>query len=432
MNSDVHVLFTKSYFLYVKGVRRSFHTRLESRLGDAWWERGVEFSLPEEQVYDIHTQLQRHPSRDRLQLLDTAHFARIISKHHNEVFSDAFPDAQRVVNQMRSLTVLRNDWAHVNEISLARVVQAAEVMKNILASLRCEEALEIEAMIQGFVVDRGSELAEDPMATLDSDDSRLELQYPTHTTWSLWDRLQSYLVLEQSVDLPEGSSDGKARITVRVHNIAPDSRDLPTVHFRSVVIHAVGGAKHEVHDVAPGDTREVEFEFPVKQLVDVGFEVAGEIDSARLFQFNRTSRLPAEIVIPLQKEFAAQLESIAVRAFVDGILEEIGAHVATMTLASIASLRESLRQQSGRMEEKRSSLTKLSRDFSLGRSSRLGSRTMEIIVALGEFKKKLDSLDEAIGRTDIELINEAVHDLKQIQVGVLRVEDTIQTMTLGE
>ena len=109
MNSDVHVLFTKSYFLYVQGVRRSIHTRLESPLGDAWWERGVEFSLPEDQVYDIHTQLQRHPDRDRLQLLDTAHFARIISKHHNEVFSDAFPDAQRVVNQMRSLTVLRND-----------------------------------------------------------------------------------------------------------------------------------------------------------------------------------------------------------------------------------------------------------------------------------------------------------------------------------
>ena len=57
---------------------------------------------------------------------------------------------------------------------------------------------------------------------------------------------------------------------------------------------------------------------------------------------------------------------------------------------------------------------------------------MEIIVALGEFKEKLDSLDEAIGRTDIDLINEAVHDLKQIQLGVLRVEDTIQTMTLGE
>ena len=103
-----------------------------------------------------------------------------------------------------------------------------------------------------------------------------------------------------------------------------------------------------------------------------------------------------------------------------------------MTLASIASLRESLRQQSGRIEEKRSSLTKLSREFSLGRNSRLGSRTMEIIVALGEFKEKLDSLDEAIGRTDIDLINEAVHDLKQIQLGVLRVEDTIQTMTLGE
>ena len=57
---------------------------------------------------------------------------------------------------------------------------------------------------------------------------------------------------------------------------------------------------------------------------------------------------------------------------------------------------------------------------------------MEIIVALGEIKKKLDSLDEAIGRTDIELINEAVYDLKQIQLGVLRVEDTIQTMILGE
>ena len=78
MNSDAHVLFTRSYFLYVQGVRRSIRSLLESSFGDAWWERGIEFSLPEDQLDDIRIQLQKHPDRDRLQLLDTAHFARII------------------------------------------------------------------------------------------------------------------------------------------------------------------------------------------------------------------------------------------------------------------------------------------------------------------------------------------------------------------
>ena len=170
----------------------------------------------------------------------------------------------------------------------------------------------------------------------------------------------------------------------------------------------------------------------MKRLVALEFEVAGEIDSDRLFKFNRTSSPPAEIIVPLQKEFAAQLESIGVKAFVDGILEEVGVPDAAMTLANIASLRESLRQQSERIEGKCSSLDKLFREFSLDRESRLGARTREIILALVEFKKKLDSLDEAIGCTDIELMNEAVHDLKQIQIGVLRVEDAIRTMNSGE
>ena len=204
------------------------------------------------------------------------------------------------------------------------------------------------------------------------------------------------------------------------------------MHFRSVVVHVVGGARHELHDMPPGDTREVEFSFPVKQLVAVEFEVAGEIDADRLFQFNRTSSPPAKVIVPLQKEFAAQLESIAVKALVDEILEQIGVPDASMTIGNVANLRESLHQQSGRIEEKCSSLDKLFREFRLDRESRLGARTREIILALVEFKKKLDSLDEAIGRTDIELMNEAVHDLKQIQLGVLRVKDAIRTMNSGE
>ena len=58
----------------------------------------------------------------------------------------------------------------------------------------------------------------------------------------------------------------------------------------------------------------------------------------------------------------------------------------------------------------------------------MGGRTREIVLGLVEFEKNLVALDEAIGLTDLALITNAVGNLRQTQLAVLRVEDTIRTM----
>ena len=167
---------------------------------------------------------------------------------------------------------------------------------------------------------------------------------------------------------------------------------------------------------------------PIRQLLEVEFEILGEIDANRLFQFNRTTSIPEEVVAPLRREFLDRLESIGVREFVSDVLDKIGAPGPNMTLAEIANVRQSLKLQSGLADEKRLDLGQLFKEFHLTRESTLGGRTREIILGLEDFGEKLQALDKAMGRTDVQSMTEAANDLKQVQLAVLRVEDTIWAM----
>ena len=146
MNTDGFIFFTKTHKLYVQGVRRAICQRLQSAFGDEWWERGVELALRPEHRESLRNEMERRPSRDLQLFLDASHFGWIIVNHHNEAFSDAFHDTIWTANEIRRLTHLRNEWAHIQDIPLAQARRAAGSMKSILASLRCEEALEIERM----------------------------------------------------------------------------------------------------------------------------------------------------------------------------------------------------------------------------------------------------------------------------------------------
>ncbi len=134
----------------------------------------------------------------------------------------------------------------------------------------------------------------------------------------------------------------------------------------------------------------------------------------------------------MRQEFVERLESIAVREFVNSILDEIGAPDAAMTLAAIAKARTSIRSHSDQIAVKLDALYQLLREFHLNRDATLGLRIREVGLALGGFGKKLGDLDEAFARTDLAVINAAIRDLKQIQLAVIRVEDTIRTMAQND
>ena len=321
---------------------------------------------------------------------------------------------------------------------MARARQASHLMRRILVSLRCEEGLEVERMIQDMAGEPGTEVLEAEMEELEPQDGATELNVGATTQLSLWRQVQSYLVVEQTIERLEDQSTDEARVVVTVHNAAPDSRDWPSVHFRSVEIRVPVSAlerghsgQRELGEIAPGDTRQVEFKYPVRQLISFEVEISGEIDTEKLFRFTRTQNPPHEIIEPLRREFLDKLESIDVKEVVNSVLEQVDAPISTMTLSDIARVREALQRESERIEGKRDEVVKLFEDFKLGRQSTLGARTREIILALDEFRQKLQVLDKAMSSTDMEMINEALSNLKQIHLAVLRVEDVARAATSG-
>ena len=127
-----------------------FRKRLQSAYGDDWWERGVLSALHEDQRENLETQIQRYPARDPIAALDHAHFGWIVRRHAAAAFSDIFGDSEAAYRRFRRVALMRNDWAHVQALSMFGVMQVIDTMKSILASLRRGEALEIEKISQGI------------------------------------------------------------------------------------------------------------------------------------------------------------------------------------------------------------------------------------------------------------------------------------------
>lgn len=302
-------------------------------------------------------------------------------------------------------------------------------MKHILASLDCEEALEIERMIHESSLEPSNEVTNDSIDDSDYHRDDLDIREPPMTPLELWSQLQSYLVIEKSVELPEDESRDPAKVVITVYNTAPNSDDWPIVRFESVAIGVQGKNPTDIGPLSPGESKETSFSFPVRQLMSVEFSIAGEIDVNKLSAFRRVSNLPAEIITPLQKDFIARFESIGIKELIASL---DGSTISPdMRLADVQEARRKLQERSEDIDNKREVLGKLFKEFYFDRESTLGARVRELVVTLVEFQSRLDALDKAIGSTDIEIINEAMRELKQVQLAVLRVEGAIREMTLS-
>ncbi len=175
----------------------------------------------------------------------------------------------------------------------------------------------------------------------------------------------------------------------------------------------------------PGETKREVLRFPQNQLIGIEFELFGEVDANRLFQIRRTTSLPDDVVGPLRQRFISQLESIGIKQFVNETLEIIEPIGPDIPLAELHSIREALRLRFEQINDKTRALSTLSREFHLNKEDSLRARIQEIVLALRDFRAKFNDLDTAIGNTDLDSIAAAVHDLKQIQLAVLRVEDAV-------
>ena len=333
---------------------------------------------------------------------------------------------------MWALTRTRNQWAHMQDIPTTRVKQAVDRMKHILASMRCEEALEIDNISGSLDMEFHDDVNEGVPDLDNPDDTSLVRESDTPSSpWALWHQLQSYLVFEESVVLPSEGSSSNARVTVTVHNTAPVSTDLPEIHFKSVYVRTSDGSRNnDVGYMKPGETREMRFSFPPMQLIEIEFDVFGEVDADRLLGVQKKIVLPDEVVDPLRQEFVHRFGSIGIKEFVTDALEIIDAVNPNMTLADVDEARSRLNSLSEDVEVKRSALEELMRDFQLDQNWNLGTRVWEIQRSLEEFRSRISDLHRAISRIDLRRMNRALGDLRQIQLAVLRVEDSVRAMTI--
>ena len=314
-------------------------------------------------------------------------------------------------------------------------------MKEVLLKLGCLEAVDIAAVLD----ERNVEQVENPMLeplspTVRGDDYRdggtpeeLPLQPVT-----LWHTLQSYLVAESWVEpLEDGSKEIEGRerriqVTVRVSNIAPASEDRPEIHFTNVEMSVPssrrGAQQVGLGSLSSGETVERQFELFHNEVAQFEYQVSGTVDRARYFRVNTKGGLPSEVVRPVLNEFAERFDSIGIKEPFNGALAAIADVQPTMSLVEAARVRQELGQLQPTIEEKTAAIDTLFREFHLRKDSSLGAHCNQIALLVSDLDSKLQAVDDAIGGTNLDAIAAAVNDLRQLQMSVLRVEETVRKM----
>ena len=109
MEQDAYEIFTRAYRVYIKGIRAGLAECLRSAYGSDWWERGVLSAIGDNQRENLERDLQKGVPADITQLLDTAHFARIVWRNHAAAFANQFANIDYAMRLFRHLSVRRNE-----------------------------------------------------------------------------------------------------------------------------------------------------------------------------------------------------------------------------------------------------------------------------------------------------------------------------------
>ena len=447
MDKGAYEIFTQAHRIYVKGIRAGLTQRLKSAYDSGWWESGVLPALGDTQRENLERDRAKIAPGDVAQLLDTAHFPRIIERNHAAAFAKEFTNLDYTLRLLRHLSTRRNEWAHVldGQWTVQSIMQSVQAMREILTSLRRKEALEIQQMFhdsldqQVRIPEEALNVPEGPTPASD------DYEYPLPEDYALlgfWRTLESYLVVESTVLAAgdEEQNEGLVRVSVRVTNTAPVGEGRPHVTFRDVRLGLTGVNERRRRrtdsawqKLEPGQTETTEFTVAGKGLASIEFHVDGHVDQDRLLRVQHRSALPEDVVTPLLKQISTQFQEVCIDEMLTKIVETVTRIQPDMPFADVSDVRNELGQVKSIITEKREALGALFEEFHLTRESRLGTPLREVILLLNELgTKKLDEMDSAISKTDMESIRAAATDIEQLQISVLRVRDTFrQRMSLA-
>ena len=448
MESDAYSLFTESHRIYIQGVRRSIQERLSAAYGDDWFRRGVIPAVTPRQQENIQIALAKSSDDNVAGLLDPGHFGNVVRWNHAAVFADAFTEIDVILSKFREMAAIRNDWAHISPDALSprRVAASIQAMREILVALRCREALEIDTLMAERNINQPDVPSLEPASTamgsgeLDDDDGS-QIDEMAAVPLELWRALQSYLVAEAVVeegpptDRRGNVQEGQILVTVRVSNVAPASEDRPHICFQDVDLTVTGGRELEdryrgnnVGTIEPGQTVERQFALYEKEVAQFEFQASGRVDVGRFFGTQQKGGLPAYIVRPILDDFRERFETIGIKEPLRRVMASLAIVQPAMTLAEAAQVRQELEQVPPLIAEKRAGLNDLFREFHLNREAPLGAQCREVGIYLQELGEKIQTVDDAIGTTNVEAIQQAVSGVEQLQLSVLQVEETIRKM----
>ena len=444
MEQDAYETFTRAHRVYIRGVRAGLAECLKSAYGSDWWESGVLAALGDNQRENLERDRQKVAPEDKAQLLDTAHFSRIVERNHAAAFANQFTNIDYTLRLFSHLSAKRNEWAHVldEQWTIPNIMQVVQAMREILISLRRREALEIQQMFhdsldqQISIPEEDLNVTEDPTPALDDDDHPLPTDY---ALLGFWRALESYLDVESVVQpaSDEEQNEGLVRVLVRVTNTAPSSEGRPDITFRNVRLELTGVqalvrrgrnyANTEWTALGPGQSETTEFMAATKGLASIELHVTGHIDQDRLLRVQHRKTLPEEVVTPLLEQFSIQFEGVGIDEALATIVETATRIQPDMPLSEVSTVRNKLGQFKLLIAQKREALGALCEEYHLDRESQLGASFREVILLLEELEqKKMEAMDTAISQTDMVSIRGAARDFEQLQISVLRGRDTIR------
>ena len=449
MEQDAYEIFTRAHRVYIKGIRAGLAECLRSAYGADWWERGVISAIGDNQRENLERDLQKGAPEDITELLDTAHFARIVGRNHAAAFAKQFTNVDYAMRLFSHLSVKRNEWAHVldGQWTVPNIMQSVQAMREILISLRRREALEIHQMFQDNLDHQVSipedvlNVPEDPPPPTEDDNYPLPADY---ALLGFWRTLESYLVVESNVQpaRDEEQNEGLVRVLVRVTNTAPASEGRPDITFRKVRLELTGAknlgrrgrerAGVEWDGLRPGQTETSEFIVAAKGLASIELHVDGQVDHDRLLRVQQRNTLPEEIVTPLLEQISIQFEGVGIEEALAKVVETATRLQPEMPFGEVSALRHELGQLKLLITQKCEALDALFGEYHFTEESPLGSPILEVILLLREMEtEKIDEMDRAISQTDMESIRAVARDFEQLQISVLRARETIrQRMTL--
>ena len=98
--------------LYTDAMRRFVKQRLIAAYPNNWWEQGVLAAVGDQQKRNLARAAAEDPSRDQADLLDPAHFVRVVTRNYDRAFAEVFPNYKKIQAELQKAEVARNDSAH--------------------------------------------------------------------------------------------------------------------------------------------------------------------------------------------------------------------------------------------------------------------------------------------------------------------------------